>query len=444
VAVSPNINNNTMSHIVAVPNHPRIWRKSSLLEMGNYSEFLPVSDDYELILRTSVTTKMVKIPKLGYIQYMNNNNNNFSLIRNSEINRLCKDHLYVQCYDKYEINNKMKELNAYEDPIYSSQFSQIWKRKKYEYKYCNKVINVNHKKQYCIIGLDTFRKNKDVIVELYKDPDNDFLLLDSKYKVDELTRELDYLKFDKMKCYSLENHTDEELLQYFHLIYRSCKDYSIIERNSSNNQCAGPSPSLTLSNPEKKPSNLKLTIITPCIRPENLIKIQNSINFDYVNEWIIVYDGNHISSLPNTIDKNSKIKEYIFKGEGISGNPQRNFALDLIETLDTYLYFLDDDNIIHPDFYELLDTIKPGKIYTVNQSRPKNVFPYKTLLRGDTIELYNIDTAMFLIDFNLCKDVRWIIDKYNADGFYIKECYEANQEKWIFIDKTMSYYNKLV
>jgi len=438
VAVSPNINNTTMSHIVAVPNHPRIWRKSSLLEMGNYSEFLPVSDDYELILRTSVNTKMAKIPKLGYIQYMNNNNNNFSLIRNSEINRLCKDHLYGQCYETYQIDEKMKEMNAYEDPIYSRQFSQIWKRKNYEYKYCNKIINVNYKKQYCILGLETFRKNKDIIKELYQNSENDFLLLDSKYKIDELTRELDYLKFDKMKCYSLENHTDEELLQYFHLIYRSSNDYSIIETDSQI-QLAKPR-----SNTQHNCSNLKLTIITPCIRPENLIKIQESIDFNYVNEWIIVYDGNHISSLPNTVNKNSKIKEYIYKGEGISGNPQRNFALDLIENYDTYLYFLDDDNIIHPDFYELLDTIKPGKIYTVNQSRPKNVFPYKTLLRGDNIELYNIDTAMFLIDFNLCKDVRWIFDKYNADGFYIKECYEANKENWVFIDKTMSYYNKLV
>jgi len=93
VAICPNINNTTLSHIVAVPNHPRIWRKSALIEMGNYSEFLPVSDDYELLLRTAVNTKMVRIPKLSYVQYMNNNNNNFSLIRNSEINRLCKMHL---------------------------------------------------------------------------------------------------------------------------------------------------------------------------------------------------------------------------------------------------------------------------------------------------------------------------------------------------------------
>jgi hypothetical protein len=142
--------------------------------------------------------------------------------------------------------------------------------------------------------------------------------------------------------------------------------------------------------------------------------------------------------------KNKKIKEYIFKGEGISGNPQRNFALELIESFDTYLYFLDDDNIIHPELYDLLDTIDSGKMYTFDQSRPKNVYPYKTFLPGNNIELFNIDTAMFLIDFNLCKDIRWIPDKYNADGHYIKECYEANKDNWVYVNKTMAYYNKLV
>jgi glycosyltransferase involved in cell wall biosynthesis len=441
VGVSPNINNISLSHIVAVPNHPRIWRKSSLLDMGNYSEFLPVSDDYELILRTAVNTKIAKIPKLGYIQYMNNNNNNFSLIRNGEINRLCKHHLYPQCYDKYKINDKMKSMNAYENPEYITNCSQIWKRENYEYKYCNKIININYKKQYCIIGLDTFRKNESKLAELYKDSSNDFLLLDNKYSINDLTRELDYLQFDNMKCYNLDGHTEEELIKYFQLIYKSCDDYTIITSDDSKEVIEYSISEDELSNQERCP--MKLTIITPCIRPENLVKMKESINFDYVNEWIIVYDGTKISSMPNTIEKNAKIREYIYKGDGISGNPQRNFALELIETYDTYLYFLDDDNIVHPDLYKLLNAIQPGKMYTFDQARPKNVYPYKTHLRGDTIEVFHIDTAMFLIDFNLCKEVRWIPDKYNADGFYIKECYDSNKGSWVYIDKILSYYNKL-
>jgi hypothetical protein len=397
--------------------------------MGNYSEFLPVSDDYELLLRTAVNTKMVRIPKLSYVQYMNNNNNNFSLIRNSEINRLCKMHLYPQCYDKYKINEKMKEMDAFEDPVYSQNCSQIWKRDNYEYKYCNKVINVNYKKQYCIIGLDTLRNNRDLLSKLYSDPSNDFLILDNNCDINELTRELDNLHFDKMKCYKLANSTIDELIKYFHLIYRTCDEYSIIYSKGIY--------SPTVNN------HKKLTIITPCIRPDNLIKIKESINFDYVNQWLIIYDGTKIKGFPDCLETNEKIKEYIYIGGGISGNPQRNFALDLIETTDTYLYFLDDDNIVHPDLYDLLDSIELGKIYTFNQNRPVNVYPYKEVLSGDNVEIFNIDTAMVLIDFNICNDIRWKIDKYNADGHYIKECYERNKDSWIFVNKTMAFYNKL-
>ena len=44
--------------------------------------------------------------------------------------------------------------------------------------------------------------------------------------------------------------------------------------------------------------NNKLTIITPSYRVNNLTDIKKSINFEYIDEWIIVYDGNKIGSNP--------------------------------------------------------------------------------------------------------------------------------------------------
>ena len=77
VCVCPGINNITSSHLVCLPNHPRIWRKKTLLDLGNYSEFLPICDDFEILMRTMCNTKIAKIHKAGYIQFMNNNANNF-------------------------------------------------------------------------------------------------------------------------------------------------------------------------------------------------------------------------------------------------------------------------------------------------------------------------------------------------------------------------------
>ncbi len=433
VAITPNINNTTLSKIVAVPNHPRIWRKSSLIEMGNYSEFLPIADDYELLLRTSVKTKMAKIAKFGYIQYMNNNNNNFSLIRNSEITRLCRHHLYPQCFEKYKINEKMKELGADEDAIFSDKYSQIWRRKNYEYKYCNEIFNADYKTQYCVIGLETFRQNKKELIELYQNKENDIILLDSKYKTERLTDYMDYLKLDGVKCYSLSDHSEEELVNYFLLLYKSCSDYSIFYPNP-----------IVETVVVKNPTEL-LTIITPCTIPGNLKTIQESIDFNYVKEWIIVYDEKYVSSIPtNVFDKTDKIKEYICGDKGVNGNPQRNFALSVVQNQDTFLYFLDDDNLMHPDFYHFLSEIEPGKMYTFNQSRPETEFPFKPVLKGSTPQVQNIDTGMMLIDFQLCNDIRWINENGNADGFYINECYRRNIENWIFVDKILSFYKKLI
>ena len=98
----------------------------------------------------------------------------------------------------------------------------------------------------------------------------------------------------------------------------------------------------------------KLTIITPSYRTNNLLEIKKSIDFDYIDEWIIVYDGNKLNNNPFIFNnENDKIKEYIYKcpNGGISGNPQRNYALTKINNSNTLLYYLDDDNIINPYIY---------------------------------------------------------------------------------------------
>jgi predicted O-methyltransferase YrrM len=180
----------------------------------------------------------------------------------------------------------------------------------------------------------------------------------------------------------------------------------------------------------------KLTIITPSYRIDNLLQVKNSINFDYVDEWIIVYDGSKITDSPKLFEnqENNKIKEYVHKSEGISGNPQRNYALTRITNPSTLLYYLDDDNIVHPNMYKLLDIIDDTKMYTFNQYNR---------IKGNNVSLWNIDTAMIIIPYNLCKNEKWIIDKYDADGYYIEQCYRSNRDRHVFVDNDMCYYNKV-
>ncbi len=56
---------------------------------------------------------------------------------------------------------------------------------------------------------------------------------------------------------------------------------------------------------------------------------------------------------------------------GVVGNTQRNYALSLVED-DNYIYFLDDDNIIHPNFWEIVEELETDTIHTFNQYRDKH------------------------------------------------------------------------
>ena len=265
VYITPNINNITLSHLVCCPNHPRIWRRQFLLELGNYCEQLHICDDYEILLLTAINDvcikietptipnidnklinnkennmiktktgyKMAKIHKLGYIQYINEGENNFSLIRNREINRIGPNYISPIYYAAYNIHEKMKQLNAYEDETYITNHSKIWLRDPATYtnKYCNLLVNVDSTYQVCIIGYDSLLYNLERIKMLYKN-DNpglhyDFILLDNKCKNEYLWSRLDYLGLDKMKCYTLVDHTNEELTNYFKLLYLSTKNYEI-------------------------------------------------------------------------------------------------------------------------------------------------------------------------------------------------------------------------
>ena len=230
---TPNINNITLSHLVCCPNHPRIWRKDSLLEIGNFCEYLSICDDYEIILRTALNTKIAKIHKFGYIQYMNNENNNFSLIRNAEINRIGPKYISPIYYNVFNIHSEMKKLNAYEDEKYLHEHTNLWLRdsNNYEHKYCNLLVNLTYTRQFCIIGLDGLLKNIDMIRELYKDSKNDFIVIENKCTINYLWNRLDSLGFQNMKCYTLIDETFDTLINYFKMCYLSTDNYEIITGN---------------------------------------------------------------------------------------------------------------------------------------------------------------------------------------------------------------------
>jgi glycosyltransferase involved in cell wall biosynthesis len=73
VMSAPEINRTTMSHIVSVPNHVRAWRADIYRQLNGHNPQLVVADDYDLLVRTYLSTTMCHIPQMLYKQHISMN-----------------------------------------------------------------------------------------------------------------------------------------------------------------------------------------------------------------------------------------------------------------------------------------------------------------------------------------------------------------------------------
>lgn len=115
VAIQPNINPKTIRHIVGVPNHVRAWRKNVYFQIGGHNRELSNADDYELIIRTFLHTKMCKIAELGYIQFIYNTGEaqNSHDIARADIQRRVKT---IREYYNDDIAKRFEELGVEDYP----------------------------------------------------------------------------------------------------------------------------------------------------------------------------------------------------------------------------------------------------------------------------------------------------------------------------------------
>lgn len=180
-----------------------------------------------------------------------------------------------------------------------------------------------------------------------------------------------------------------------------------------------------------------INIITPCSRPENLIKIGLSINIPLENfRWIIVFDADEVPELSVSKDNFKNTEFYAHKNSnGCSGNSQRNYALDLVD--DGYVYFQDDDTLMHKDFWESVKNFNADFI-SFNQAFPNGVL---RLIAGRT-DVGFIDSHNFILKKSIIGNTRWEIDNYCADGIFADTCAKKTNDL-VFLDKVLSIYNVL-
>lgn len=177
----------------------------------------------------------------------------------------------------------------------------------------------------------------------------------------------------------------------------------------------------------------KITIVTPCTRIENLYKIANSLQTipKKNRRWLVIFD------LPGVPDNIPKEGEYyaMWKKGSVVGNAQRNYALDKIT--EGWIYFNDDDTIIHKDLWKNIKDLDNDFISFMQENKEG-----KLRLQGDKIELNHIDSHNFIFSFSLLGNTRMIENKYNADGIFAEEIKKKSINSF-YIPKVLSTYNAL-
>jgi hypothetical protein len=196
---------------------------------------------------------------------------------------------------------------------------------------------------------------------------------------------------------------------------------------------------------------MKFNIITRCTRLGNIETVKesvfNNLTADTEVHWHVVFDTNTLKDIDAELlnrldDKNTTL--HFRKGDGW-GLSQLN---DLIHQLDGWVYHVDDDNTIHPDFYTTIEEsyaedsnvqafifsqFVGGKDFSklqVREARPANV------------EVSKIDLAQWLIHSDLHRDYSYG-SGYTADGQFIVDLYTNEKESFRFINKVLCNYNDL-
>lgn len=195
---------------------------------------------------------------------------------------------------------------------------------------------------------------------------------------------------------------------------------------------------------------MKINIITRCTRQHNLYKVKDSIfkNIPLNVEvyWHIVFDTQILKDIDAELlstlqNKNTQL--YFEKGDGW-GLSQLN---PIIQSLDGWIYHLDDDNILHENFYD--------KIYNTHINNNSLAYVFSQYIGGidftglevrvaspENIKVKGIDLAQWIIHSDLHINKQYGTG-YIADGEFIESLYKESSDKFTIIDEILCYYNAL-
>ena len=193
---------------------------------------------------------------------------------------------------------------------------------------------------------------------------------------------------------------------------------------------------------------MKFHVITRCTRVENLLNIADSVYKDGVDvTWHVVFDTSVVKEIEaSLLGELYKLGAFLYFKQGSPGTYMYPEMNELIKTLpsEDYVTLIDDDNIVHPDYYtEILKYAKKSEasafcynqLITVDNPTHRHASPSNTVVGSIDLAQYTVKA----VTFSLCE----FGAGYCGDGEFIQALHNLQPSEFIFINETLCYYNYL-
>lgn len=194
---------------------------------------------------------------------------------------------------------------------------------------------------------------------------------------------------------------------------------------------------------------MNLAVITACTKPAALPFIYQSLGDEPVH-WIVVADlmrtslhavSSAINELSNSIHKITLLHCLDLEKDHCGGQCVKNRGIDHVENIskDRYIYIIDDDNIMHPNFYKHL-----GEFIKIEEG-PDLICFWQELedgwFRDAKPIISGIDQAQYIFKTSSTWGLR-IPEAYSGDGVFVSILAHFGRSVKI-IPEVACYYNKL-
>lgn len=198
---------------------------------------------------------------------------------------------------------------------------------------------------------------------------------------------------------------------------------------------------------------MKFHVITRCTRVENLLTIADSVYKEGVDvTWHAVFDTSVVKDIEaSLLGELHKLGAVLYFKQGSPGTymyPEVNKIINNLYDLGDFVTLIDDDNIVHPDYYdsiiEAYDNSDNERVFCYNQFVDKKDFTgleYR-VASPENVSVQGIDLAQFTVRVDAFIHTKFG-SGYCGDGEFIQALHNEYPEDFLFIDKTLCYYNYL-